>query len=91
MAPASETGSSSEPEKTTTSQDKARCDSVGNDEAAVSGKDGEEKGDHTAEEAPPAPLSPMHEIAFIFVICMAQFLALAGLAQTIAPMNIIGR
>jgi MFS family permease len=36
-------------------------------------------------------LSPAREALFIFVICMAQFLSLAGLAQTIAPLGIIGR
>jgi len=36
------------------------------------------------------PFSPGHEILFIFMICMAQFLSLAGLAQSIAPMEIIG-
>ena len=36
-------------------------------------------------------LSPAREVLFIFVICMAQFLSLAGLAQTIAPLSIIGR
>lgn len=91
MAPGSDAGYLSDPEKTTTSQDKPRGDSVNHDDSTVSRKDGEEKADHTEEEAPSAPLSPMHEIAFISVICMAQFLALAGLAQTIAPLNIIGR
>lgn len=37
------------------------------------------------------PLSPVHEVAFIFVICMAQFLSRAGLSQSIAPLPIIGR
>lgn len=38
-----------------------------------------------------APLPPAREIVFILVICMAQFLSLAGLAQSIAPLNVIGR
>lgn len=61
----------------------------------------------SSSESPPAPdhdgqkkthpdavdpiLSPAHEIWLIFMICMAQFLSLAGLAQTIAPLGIIGR
>ena len=44
-----------------------------------------------SEESEAAKLSPIHEAAFIFMICMAQFLALAGLAQSIAPLGIIGR
>lgn len=60
----------------------------------ASRSDEEHKGDGETSpegEAPEVPLSPMHEIAFIFVICMAQFLALAGLAQSVAPLGIIGR
>lgn len=60
----------------------------------------------SSSESPPAPdhdgqkeahpdavdpiLSLAHEILLIFMICMAQFLSLAGLAQTIAPLGIIG-
>ena len=40
--------------------------------------------------APATSFSTLHEIAFVFIICMAQFLALAGLAQSIAPLHIIG-
>ena len=43
------------------------------------------------DEVPAIPFSPRHEMLFIFMICMAQFLSLAGLAQSIAPMEIIGR
>lgn len=39
---------------------------------------------------PPASFSKPHEIAFIINVCLAQFLALAALAQTIAPLLIIG-
>lgn len=38
----------------------------------------------------PLPFSGIHEIAFIFIICLSQFLALSGLAQSIAPLHIIG-
>lgn len=38
----------------------------------------------------PLPFSKIHEIFFIFIICLSQFLALAGLAQSIAPLHIIG-
>ncbi|KAL9056375.1 MAG: hypothetical protein Q9162_002966 [Coniocarpon cinnabarinum] len=44
--------------------------------------------------APPAkpenPFSPMRDAAFIFTVCMAQFLSLAALAQSVAPLLIIG-
>lgn len=40
---------------------------------------------------PALPFSPRHEILFIFMVCMAQFLSLAGLAQSIAPLELIGR
>lgn len=43
------------------------------------------------DEAPVIPLSPLHEAALIFLVCIAQFLALAGLAQSVAPLSIIGR
>lgn len=35
-------------------------------------------------------LSPLHDAAFIFTICTSQGLSLAALAQTIAPLTIIG-
>lgn len=45
----------------------------------------------------PAPTGPpeihfstFHEIAFIATVCFAQFLSLASLAQTVAPLLIIG-
>jgi len=50
-----------------------------------------EKAEHPTEQPEAAAFSAIHEIAFIFMICMAQFLALAGLAQSIAPLGIIGR
>ncbi|KAF2725925.1 MFS general substrate transporter [Polychaeton citri CBS 116435] len=43
------------------------------------------------ETATRPPFSPLREIAFVFSICMAQFLALAGLAQSIAPLPILGQ
>lgn len=62
-----------------------------------SGQDGSpansdgEKAEQPTQEPEAATFSAIHEIAFIFMICMAQFLALAGLAQSIAPLGIIGR
>lgn len=53
--------------------------------------DKEKTAESTQDDPPAAPFSPMHEVAFVFVICMAQFLSLAGLGQSIAPLNIIGR
>lgn len=46
-----------------------------------------------AQQLPPpaAHLSKIREIAFIILVCMAQFLSLAGLAQTVAPLLIIGQ
>lgn len=35
--------------------------------------------------------SRLHDVAFIFTVCMAQFMSLAGLAQSVAPLFIIGR
>jgi len=51
----------------------------------------DEKDAAPEDGAPATPFSPRHEMLFIFMICMAQFLSLAGLAQSIAPMDIIGR
>lgn len=51
----------------------------------------------TPSQAPQAPAGPpeihfstFHEIAFIATVCLAQFLSLASLAQTVAPLLIIG-
>jgi len=54
--------------------------------------------DHvTPPTPPPAPttsqeikFSTIHEIAFIATVCLSQFLSLASLAQTVAPLLIIG-
>lgn len=46
---------------------------------------------HDEEEAPATPFTPVREVLFVFAICMSQFLSLAGLAQSIAPLPIIGR
>ncbi|KAJ5168091.1 uncharacterized protein N7482_003685 [Penicillium canariense] len=35
------------------------------------------------------PKSPLHEAAFVFVVCAAQFMTQAGLALSIAPLKII--
>lgn len=51
----------------------------------------EEQAQPEGDTTPNIGMSPVHEMAFIFMICMAQFLALAGLAQSIAPLEIIGR
>ena len=37
-----------------------------------------------------APFSRTRDVAFIFIVCMAQFMSLAGLSQSVAPMFIIG-
>lgn len=42
------------------------------------------------EPAAKPPFPPAREAAFVFTICMGQFLALAGLAQSIAPLPILG-
>lgn len=39
---------------------------------------------------PPLKWSKLHEYAFIFNVCLAQFITLAALAQTVAPLAIIG-
>lgn len=51
----------------------------------------DEKDATPEEDCPIAPFSPSREVLFILVICMAQFLSLAGLAQSIAPLEITGR
>lgn len=54
-----------------------------------------EKGDLTA--LPPAPETPAkprlngRELIFIINVCMAQFLTLGGLGQSVAPLFIIGK
>ena len=53
----------------------------------------EKETSHTSpptDEHPPLPFSGLHEACFIFIICLSQFLALSGLAQSIAPLHIIG-
>lgn len=64
-----------------------------NDPESVIGSEGEGEKAHgqDASDTESAPFSALHEVAFIWMICMAQFLALAGLAQSIAPIAIIGR
>lgn len=51
----------------------------------------DEKDAISEEGYPTAPFSPGREVLFILVICMAQFLSLAGLAQSIAPLEITGK
>lgn len=51
----------------------------------------DEKDATPEEDCLVAPFSPSREVLFILVICMAQFLSLAGLAQSIAPLEITGR
>jgi hypothetical protein len=49
--------------------------------------------DGIAPPPPPQPelhMSRIHEIAFVINVCLAQFLSLGGLSQTIAPGFIIG-
>jgi len=38
---------------------------------------------------PPPNWSKVHEIAFIVNVCLAQFITLGALAQTVAPLSII--
>lgn len=76
-----------------TPDEQARLETAGrqlspSESPAVTDHDGKTEDDpHTVGPA----FSPAHEILLIFMICMAQFLSLAGLAQTIAPLGIIGR
>jgi hypothetical protein len=52
----------------------------------------------TAVSGPPTPppgseepqWSKSHNVAFILCVCLAQFLSLSALAQTVAPLLIIG-
>jgi hypothetical protein len=39
---------------------------------------------------PPLKWSRPHEIAFIINVCLAQFITLGALAQTVAPLSLIG-
>lgn len=75
-------------------EDSQKSDSMQENKSGQGGSpansDGE-KAEQPTEEPEAATFSAIHEIAFIFMICMAQFLALAGLAQSIAPLGIIGR
>lgn len=54
-----------------------------------------EKSNHTT--APPTPETPAkaklnaRELLFIITVCMAQFLTLGGLGQSVAPLFIIGK
>jgi len=34
-------------------------------------------------------MSQLHELTFIFILCMAQFLSLSAMNQTVAPMMIL--
>lgn len=52
-------------------------------------EDGPSSQDESIDQYP--QLSKTRDIAFIALICTAQALSLAGLAQTIAPLQIIGR
>nr|POE88448.1 drug resistance protein [Quercus suber] len=54
-------------------------------------KDGEKSSLRPEEHSPNISFSLAREVAFIFTICMAQLLSLAGLAQSIAPLPILGR
>ena len=38
-----------------------------------------------------AQFSKLHDYAFIFTVCMSQFLSLAGIAQSISPLLIMGK
>ncbi|KAK3984033.1 putative drug resistance protein [Cladorrhinum sp. PSN332] len=45
----------------------------------------------TTVTRPPSLTSPLHEILFVLLICLAQVLMLAGLAQAMVPSSIISR
>lgn len=66
--------------------EKSRTNNAGDESVDGGAHDGP-----APKESTELPFSPLHEIAFVFVICMAQFLALAGLSQSIAPLGIIGQ
>ncbi|KAI9815765.1 MAG: Low affinity NH4+ transporter [Pycnora praestabilis] len=63
---------------------------------ADSDKPGESDGQHGGAAGGPGhhpsapPISLPHEIAFIAIVTMAQFITQAGLGQAIAPLHIIG-
>ena len=44
-----------------------------------------------SEDGPPRKpgMSQIHEIAFIMIVCLAQFLSLGGMNQTVAPVMIL--
>lgn len=79
--------SAEEPQHNRSLDDDDKSASSPSDDVPPAASPGEEE-----EEQPPEgpPFSPIHEILFISTICMAQFLSLAGLSQSIAPLNIIG-
>lgn len=57
-------------------------------------QDGHHSIDQLSGAAPPSEgvepsMSPLHKYAFIFVACLAQFLSLAGMNQTVAPVMIL--
>lgn len=80
---------SSIPEKESGSLDAPSLKST--DTTSPAAKHSESQEPDATPDTPDTGLSPAREALFIFVICMAQFLSLAGLAQTIAPLGIIGR
>lgn len=66
------------------------------DDTTLRGSVSKHEQDNMAEKQPDAPkniadsFSVPREIAFIFTVCLAQMLQLAGLGQSIAPLHIIG-
>ncbi|KAK3313612.1 major facilitator superfamily-domain-containing protein [Apodospora peruviana] len=49
-----------------------------------------EQGSRATTPSPPRPLfEQIHEISFIFILCLAQFLSLAAMNQTVAPVLIL--
>ena len=45
----------------------------------------------SSEDGPPREpgMSQIHEVAFIMIVCLAQFLSLSGMNQTVAPVMIL--
>jgi hypothetical protein len=65
-----------------TDEEKQQCDSIRPDDSASNIEE------HAAEPSPPS-MSRTRETAFIFVTCIAQFLSLSALNQTVAPMLVL--
>jgi hypothetical protein len=88
---ASTSSKSTNGQRSRTTRDPGDVESIPQHTPSASSAQPDEKDAAPEDGVPAIPFSPAHEMWFIFTICMAQFLSLAGLAQSIAPMEIIGR